>query len=225
MVYHHPRFDQHISINDDAKSGLISCAIELNKLGLNRGSSGNVSIRSEAGFLITPSGISPLDLKNDLIVEMDFEGNVISGDNPSSEWRFHRDILKIKQEVKAVIHTHSSFATAFSCLRKTLPPFHYMIAVAGGYDVKCAPYALFGSQELSDNVLESLKGRNACFLANHGMIALGSSLKKALDIAIEIESLSQQFLLLESIGDYALINDSEMSAVLEKFKNYGSWGK
>jgi L-fuculose-phosphate aldolase len=225
MVYSYPKIDKRTSINDDAKSNLISCAIELNKLGLNRGSSGNISIRSEAGFLITPSGVPPLDLKKDSIVEMDFEGNVISGDNPSSEWRFHRDILKIKQEVNAVIHTHSCCATAFSCFRKTLPPFHYMIAVAGGDDVKCAPYALFGSQELSDNVLESLKGRYACFLANHGMIAVGSSLKTALDIAIEIESLSQQFLLLESIGDYELLNDSEMSAVLEKFKSYGSWGK
>jgi L-fuculose-phosphate aldolase len=225
MVQYYTKIDKHTSINDDAKRDLILCAIELNKLGLNRGSSGNVSIRSEAGFLITPSGVSPLDLKKDLIVEMDFKGNVISGKNPSSEWRFHRDIFEGKKEVNAVIHTHSTFATAFSCFRETLPPFHYMIAVAGGDDVKCAPYALFGSQELSDNVLESLKDRNACFLANHGMIAVGPSLKKALDITIELESLSQQFLLLESVGDYELLNDSEMLAVLEKFKSYGSWGK
>ena len=225
MVNEYSHISKQTSTNNNDKSELIAYAIELNKHGLNRGSSGNISIRSKNGFLITPSGLTPFELKNKSIVEMDLEGNIISGQNPSSEWRFHSDIFREKQEVNAVIHTHSVCATAFSCLRETMPSFHYMIAVAGGDDIKCAPYALFGSQELSDNVIESLTGRNACFLANHGMIAVGSSLKKALDLAIEVESLAKQFLLLKSAGNFILLNNSEMSAVLEKFKNYGSWGK
>jgi len=222
MVYYYPQITAEFRDNGP-KHELISCALELDKLGLNRGTSGNVSLRSEQGFFITPSGINPSDLVLDSIVEMDFEGNVLSGKNPSSEWRFHRDILKNKLDVNAVIHTHSTYATAFSCLRIPMPPFHYMIAAAGGADIKCANYAVFGSQELSDNVLKSLYSRRACFLANHGMIAAGSSLKKALVVAAEVESLAQQFMILKSAGDFVLLNDAEMSEVVEKFKKYGSW--
>ena len=206
------------------KKEIVSYALKLNKLGLNRGSSGNISFRSERGFFITPSGEDPESLKITSIVEMDFEGNTISGSNPSSEWRFHRDILKNRSEVNCVIHTHSSYATAFSCLRINMPSFHYMIALAGGDDIKCAKYALFGSQELSDHALASLQNRQACFLANHGMIAIGRDFKKAFDVANEVESLAQQFMILKSSGDFTVLNQKEMTDVLEKFKGYSSWG-
>lgn len=207
------------------KHELISYALKLTKLGLNRGSSGNISFRSERGFFITPSGEDPESLKLNSIVEMDFEGNTILGSNPSSEWRFHRDILKNKSDVNCVIHTHSTYATAFSCLRINMPSFHYMLAIAGGEDIKCAKYALFGSQELSDNALSSLQDRDACFLANHGMIALGKNLKRAFDIANEVESLAQQFMILKSTGDFSLLSQKEMSEVINKFKSYSGWAK
>jgi L-fuculose-phosphate aldolase len=224
MVYRYPQF---ISANDfdDIKYEIISCVKNLNAFGLNRGSSGNVSVRTKKGFYITPSGIDPSNLTLDSIVEMDFDGKIISGQNPSSEWKFHRDILKNKSQVNAVIHTHSVYATAFSCLRVDMPSFHYMVAVAGGHNIKCSKYALFGSQELSDNVIKSLEDRRACFLANHGMISIGTDLKRAFDIATEIESLAQQFMTLKSIGDFVLLTEAEMNDVLEKFKNYGSWNK
>jgi L-fuculose-phosphate aldolase len=207
------------------KHELIAYALKLNKLGLNRGSSGNISFRSERGFFITPSGEDPESLKLNSIVEMDFEGNTICGSNPSSEWRFHRDILQNRSEINCVIHTHSTFATAFSCLRIDMPSFHYMIAVGGGEDIKCAKYALFGSQELSDNALSSLQNRQACFLSNHGMIAVGKNLKRAFDVANEIESLAQQFMILKSTGDFTLLSQKEMKEVINKFKGYSSWAK
>ena len=224
MVYHYPQIESEVR-ESGSRREIITYALELNRLGFNKGRSGNISLRSERGFLITPSGIDASALALDSIVEMDMDGNVISGKGPSSEWRFHRDILKNSKDVNAVIHTHSTYATAFSCLRVTMPPFHYMIAVAGGVDIKCANYAVFGSQELSNNVIESLNDRRACFLANHGMIAVGTSLKRALDIAAEVESLAQQFMILKSTGDCVILSDAEMSEVIEKFKNYGNWSK
>ncbi len=224
MVYRYPQYTSENDF-DGVKYAIISCAKDLSALGLNRGSSGNVSVRTKKGFYITPSGIDPSNLKLDSIVEMDFDGKILSGQNPSSEWKFHRDILKNKSHVNAVIHTHSVYATAFSCLRVDMPSFHYMVAVAGGHNIKCSKYALFGSQELSDNVIKSLEDRRACFLANHGMISIGKDLKRAFDIATEIESLAQQFMILKSIGDVVLLTEAEMSEVIEKFKNYGSWNK
>jgi L-fuculose-phosphate aldolase len=224
MVYYYPQINIQPK-KDEIKDQIVSYASELNKLGLNRGSSGNISVRKENGFYITSSGVKPSTLDADLIVEMNFDGNVVTGANPSSEWRFHRDILRAKPEINAIIHTHSTYSTAFSCLRMSLPSFHYMIAVAGGSDIKCAQYALFGSQELSDNVTDALKERHACFLANHGMIATGSNLQKALDLTIEVESLAHQYMLLKSTGGFTLLNKTEMSDVIEKFKNYGNWNK
>jgi L-fuculose-phosphate aldolase len=224
MVYYYPQLDIKSDTNE-VKREIVSYVAELNRLGLNRGSSGNISVRMPNGFYITPSGATSSNLTEDLLVQMDFDGNVIDGENPSSEWRFHRDILIKKPDINAIVHTHSTYATAFSCLRTSLPAFHYMIAIAGGDDVICAEYALFGSQKLSDNVLKALKDRNACFLANHGTIAIGSNLKKALNIAIELESLSQQFMILKSTNDFVLLNKSEMSDVIERFKSYGNWNK
>jgi L-fuculose-phosphate aldolase len=140
---------------------------------------------------------------------------------PSSEWRFHRDIYVLRPEVNAVVHSHSTFATTLACLNLDVPSFHYMIAVAGGDSIRCAPYELFGTQELSNSALEALKGRKACLLQNHGMIAIGASLQDALRVAIETESLCEQYWRVIQIGKPNLLSRSQMDLVLEKFKTYG----
>jgi L-fuculose-phosphate aldolase len=159
------------------------------------------------------------------MVWMDFDGNSQGEREPSSEWRFHRDILQARPEVGAVVHTHSMFATTLSCLRKDIPPFHYMIALVGGVCIRCAPYALFGSQALSDNALQALQDRKACLLANHGMIALGQDLDHALDMTAEVENLCEQYWRALQLGEPYLLTAQEMAEVFERFKSYGRWGK
>src|SRR5664279_996306 len=168
---------------------LLEITRKLSTLGLNQGTAGNVSVRSNDGFLITPSGVKTEEMTPHDMVWMDFDGKSQGEREPSSEWRFHRDILQARPEVETVIHTHSMFATTLACLRKDIPPFHYMIALVGGASIRCAPYALFGSQALSDNALQALQERRACLLANHGMIALGRDLDDALDMTVEVLSL------------------------------------
>lgn len=209
---------------------LLKTSLELSRLGLNRGTSGNASVRAvnedgAAGFLITPSGMAVEAMCADDMVWMDFSGNYSGTRKPSSEWRFHLDILQNKAQANAVVHTHSMFATTLSTLRKGIPAFHYMVAVAGGEDIRCAPYALFGSQLLSDHALAALSNRQACLLANHGMIAIGESLDKALAIALEVETLAQQYLHALQVGEPHLLSHEEMQEVIEKFKGYGAWGK
>lgn len=205
------------------REGLLRIARQLVACGLNRGTSGNCSARHSEpdGFLITPSGIPVDDMSPDSIVRMDFSGKVAGAGKPSSEWRFHRDILHQRAEVGAVIHVHSTFATALACLRRDLPPFHYMIAVAGGDSIRCAPYALFGTQELSDLALAALEGRKACLLANHGLITLGADLDDAMAIAVEVEALCEQYLIATRAGEPALLSAGQMSAVFRQFKDYG----
>ena len=207
---------------------LLYISQQLASLGLNRGTSGNVSIRVEStlqppGFLITPSGTAVDKLTPADMVWMDFAGNATGPRQPSSEWRFHLDILKSKPEVNAVIHTHSMFATTLSTFRRDIPAFHYMIALAGGDSIRCAPYALFGSQLLSDFAIEALEDRKACLLANHGMIAVGDTLEKALNITQEVETLSEQYLRALQVGEPHILTKLEMLEVQEKFKTYGSW--
>jgi L-fuculose-phosphate aldolase len=144
-----------------------------------------------------------------------------SAQKPSSEWRFHHDIYAQRPEVNAIIHTHSPFATTLACLHRDIPAFHYMIALAGGTDIRCAPYALFGTQELSNVAIEALHGRKACLLANHGMITVGSSLEDAMCVAIEVESLAEQYWRALQISEPKLLTDLQMAEVLEKFKTYG----
>ncbi len=212
---------------------LLEITQKLSTIGLNRGTSGNVSVRydldGEHGFLITPSGIAAEHMTPDDMVWMDFAGDIKcvlkSNLKPSSEWRFHHDILKMQPEVNAVIHTHSMFATTLSTLRRDIPAFHYMIALAGGDSIRCAPYALFGSQALSDNAILALENRNACLLANHGMVAVGATLQKALAISIEVETLCEQYLRALQAGDPFLLSKQEMAEVIEQFKDYGSWNK
>lgn len=207
---------------------LLSICQQLASLGLNRGTSGNASIRVEntlqpPGFLITPSGMPVENMTPADMVWMDFSGNATGPRQPSSEWRFHLDILMNKPEVNAVIHTHSMFATTLSTFRKDIPAFHYMIAIAGGDSIRCAPYALFGSQLLSDFAIEALKDRKACLLANHGMIAVGETLEKALKVTQEVETLCEQYLRALQVGEPHILTKSEMQEVVERFKTYGSW--
>ena len=170
---------------------LLATMQRLLQCGLNRGTSGNASVRVEGGLLITPSGMDVDDmLASDMVfMNMAGEWELETGRKPSSEWHFHLDILRQRPEVGAVIHTHSTFATTLACLRRDVPPFHYMIAVAGGDSIRCAPYALFGTPALSAAALKALENRRACLLANHGMIALGGDLKQAFDVAVEVEAL------------------------------------
>jgi L-fuculose-phosphate aldolase len=205
----------------DLRKQVIATALKMNDLGINRGKSGNVSARWKDGFLVTPSGLPYEDARPADIAFVGGGGQAKGRLAPSSEWRFHRDIYLSREDVGAVVHTHSSFATTIACLGMDVPAFHYMIAVAGGMTIRCAPYATFGTQALSDRALEALKDRKACLLANHGMIATGGDLKSALALAVEVEALCEQYWRALQIGKPLLLSDAEMRTVLEKFKTYG----
>lgn len=201
---------------------IISTALQMNALGINRGKSGNVSARWKNGFLVTPSGLPYEETKPTDIVFIDAKARPKGRRAPSSEWRFHFDIYDRRSEVGAVVHTHSSFATTLACLGMAVPAFHYMVAVSGGNSIRCAPYATFGTQTLSDHALAALEGRTACLLANHGMIATGESLKGALALAVEVEGLCEQYWRALQIGKPDLLSDGEMAVILEKFKTYNA---
>ena len=201
---------------------IIATARRMNALGINRGKSGNVSARWKNGFLVTPSGLPYEETKPADVVFIDAQARAKGKRPPSSEWRFHFDIYNAKGEAHAVVHTHSSFATTLACLGMDVPAFHYMVAVAGGNSIRCAPYATFGTQTLSDNALAALDGRNACLLANHGMIATAGSLNAALALAVEIEALCEQYWRALQIGKPNLLADDEMAVVVEKFKIYNT---
>ena len=209
----------------DLRQQVVSTARRLETLGLNRGTSGNVSVRNGSSFLVTPSGVPNEGLSPEGIVAMDFSGAVLGAGKPSSEWRFHCDILRSRPEIGAVVHTHSRFATVMACLQREIPPFHYMIAMAGGDSIRCTPYAIFGSQELSALALTALDGRKACLLGNHGMIALGRDLTDALAVAVEVESLCEQYWSTLQIGAPNILSDAQMQEVIEKFKSYGRSGR
>ncbi len=200
---------------------LLRVASDLTRIGLNKGTAGNVSVRFDDGLMITPSGVPAARLAPALMVEIDGRGNFHGEAAPSSEWRFHRDIYVNRPDVGAVIHTHAPFCTAIACQRRDIPAFHYMIAVAGGKDIRCSRYATFGTQELSDAALAALEGRRACLLANHGMIATGPNLDAALKLAQEVEELAEQFWRVLQIGEPIVLDDAEMDRVLEKFRTYG----
>lgn len=205
---------------------LIETALEMNRLGINQGTAGNVSVRLPGGMLITPSGVPYESLRPVDLVEVAADGAVVAPGvrRPSSEWRFHRDILAARKEVEAVVHTHAMFCTTLACLGRAIPAFHYMVAMAGGDSIRCAPYATFGTQALSDYALASLEGRDACLLANHGMIAVGCSLRRALALAVEVETLAAQYWRALQVGEPVLLDSDEMVRVLEKFRDYGAHG-
>jgi L-fuculose-phosphate aldolase len=199
---------------------IIATALGMNALGINRGKSGNVSARIDGGFLITPSALPYDETVASDIVAMGDDGTSVGPRVPSSEWRFHRAIYAARQEVQAIVHAHSPFATTLACLDRGIPAFHYMIAVAGGCDIRCAPYATFGTQELSDAALLALDGRRACMLAHHGMIAVGDSLKSALALAVEVETLAEMYWRALQIGEPTVLSDDAMREVRAKFAAY-----
>jgi L-fuculose-phosphate aldolase len=203
------------------RAAIIATAMQMNERRINCGKSGNVSARTETGFLITPTGLSYQSMRPEDIAAVTFAGAATGRRAPSSEWRFHRDIYVDRPDAGAIVHAHSSFATALACLGRGIPAFHYLVAVAGGKDIRCAPYATFGTQALSDSALVALSGRRACLLANHGMIAIDASLDAALALAIEVEVLAEQYWRALQIGAPNLLSDAEMNIVLEKFKSYG----
>lgn len=201
---------------------VVKTAQEMSRSGLSPGKSGNVSARINGGMLITPSGLEYASLSPDKIVFVSDEGDTSTGElKPSSEWHFHSAIYRAFDKINAVVHTHSEAATALACTGRDIPAFHYMVAVAGGHNIPCAPYATFGTELLASYVVEALKDRAACLLANHGVIACGSDTKAALALAKEVEVLAQQYTRALNIGGVKLLDDTEMAAVQAKFKNYG----
>ena len=206
----------------DLRKGIIAACIKMNTIGINQGTSGNVSCRWKNGMLITPSGIPYDQLRTKDIIYVKFKDNRAEGPHkPSSEWRFHRDILAKRKDINAVVQTHSNYATAMAIQQLDIPAIHYMIAAAGGTKITCAKYATFGTQELSDNALAALKDRMACLLAHHGLIALGISVEKALWLAIEVETLAKQYYIASQYGELRILPDKEMKKVLNAFKTYG----
>jgi L-fuculose-phosphate aldolase len=212
-------------VTENLRQELIVTAREMNRSGLNRGTSGNLSVRSGEGMLITPSGLPYDTLGEDDIVYLEDGGdeqpNSAGQRKPSSEWRIHRDVYRARPDAQAILHAHPAYSMALACLRRPLPAFHYMVAVAGGRDIRCAEYATFGSQALSDHVLQALENRRACLMANHGIIALAGDLAGALSLALEIEQLACSYLQCLAAGEPVLLDDAEMDRVLEKFKTYG----
>jgi L-fuculose-phosphate aldolase len=203
-------------------TAIIDACLALNRSGINQGTSGNVSMRAGSGFLISPSGMTYESLTPDDIVAMDLSGQPAPGARrPSSEWRFHLDLYRERDDVMAIVHAHPRHCTALACHGLGIPPFHYMVAVAGGRDIRCAPYATFGSQALSDAVVQAMSGRRACLLGNHGLIAVGPTLDKALALAMEVEALAAQYIFARVLGEPRQLDDEEMERVLEKFRHYG----
>lgn len=204
---------------------IISTARALPKLGLTKGTSGNVSARIAEGFLITPSGTPYAQLSEDKIVKLDLQGCYRGDILPSSEWRMHLDFYLAKPDCGAVVHCHSPRATALACHRKGIPAFHYMVALAGGDRIECGRYESFGTRALSEAMIEALGDRNACLLANHGQIAGGTTLKKALGVAEGVEDLADQYLSSLALGEPLLLDATEMAGILMKFKSYGKQAK
>ena len=204
---------------------VIEFAKKLNSTNLSPLRSGNISVRTtqngKDGFYITPSGIKYQTLKEGDIVFVSSNGEYNKeGLQPSSEWKFHKDIYLKKSEAKAIVHAHSPHATAVSAHNKDIPAFHYMIALAGGDNIKCAKYGTFGTQELSDNIIAALENRKACLMSNHGQVAYGDNLNSAFELAEEVENICHQYINAIKLGKPKILSSSEMDVILEKVKNY-----
>ena len=210
-------------MTDDLASKVLATARAMNACGINRGSAGNVSARCEGGFIITPTGMAYDACTVADMVGVGADGTVSSDARrkPSSEWRFHHDIYAARPEAGAVVHTHSPFAGALACQEQGVPAFHYMVARFGGVDVRCAAYATFGTQELSDAIISALEGRCACLMAHHGMVVFGRDADHALALAVELETLCEQYWRVLQLGAPSLLSDAEMTRVMAKFADYG----
>ena len=209
-----------MSLSDDTtlRRETVDTCRRMNASGINQGTSGNISVRSGGGFLITPTSLPYDRMQPEDLVQMAFDGTYEGQRRPSSEWRFHRDILRSRQDIDVVLHCHSIYATTLACHHKTIPSFHYMIGVAGGPTIRCAPYATFGTQALSDNALEALRDRLACLLGQHGQIALGKTLAAALALGIEVETIARLYVQALTLGDPPILSDEEMGRVLRQMK-------
>jgi len=204
------------------RQALVDACRELTRRGLTHGTSGNISVRRDPdGFFISPTGSVYEELEEGDVPLLRFDGRWFGRRRPSSEWRFHRDLLKARGDVGAIVHTHSCYATALACTGRGIPAFHYMVAVTGDIEIRCAPYHTFGSQELSDAVLTTIRGSKACLLSNHGVIAMGADLSAALDLAGEVENLAAQYTAARTVGDVRILDAAEMWKVVEKFRTYG----
>lgn len=207
----------------DLRLRMLEVCRAMNATGLNSGTSGNLSVRLDAArCLITPSGMAYDAMTPGDIAVLDAHGRWSGPCRPSSEWRFHRDILKARADVGAILHTHSRHATALACLEADIPAFHYMVAVAGGDTIRCAPYRTFGTQELSDVALAALEGRKACLLGHHGLIVLETSPERALALATEVEHLCAIYLLARQTGPVKTLDGAEMARVIALFRTYGT---
>jgi L-fuculose-phosphate aldolase len=195
------------------RAAMVATCRAMDAKGINQGTAGNLSVRHGAGFLITPSSLPYDTMQPEDIVEMGWDGSYV-GRRPSSEWRFHRDILKARADVQVVLHCHSSFATAVACHHRDIPAFHYMVGVMGGTTLRCARYATFGTQALSDAAIAALEGRMACLLGQHGQIALGKSLDHALWMAVEVETLARMYVQALALGEPPVLSDDEMARVI-----------
>lgn len=200
---------------------VLATARAMNTVGINRGAAGNVSARDGDGFVITPTGMAYEDCTEEDMAKVGLDGTAQGRRKPSSEWRFHRDIYAARPEAGAVIHCHSPFATSLACQEIEIPPFHYMIARFGGDTLRCAAYATFGTQELSDAILVALQDRKACLMAHHGMVVFGGDLKEALALAVELESLCEQYWRVLQLGQPKLLPADEMARIIKKFATYG----
>ncbi len=203
------------------RADAVAAVQRMDALGMNRGSTGNLSVRAGAGMLITPTGMGAGDLRPQDMVWCGWDGSVRGDWKPSSEWHFHQAIYLARPDLHAVLHTHSTHAAALACLRRTLPAFHYMVAIAGTDHVPCVPYHLFGTEALSQAVAGAMVGVDACLLGNHGLIAAGSTLPKAMKVLQEIESLCEVYLKALAVGEPAVLSREQMAEVIAKFATYG----
>jgi L-fuculose-phosphate aldolase len=209
------------SHENEKRQAIIDACRRMNALGINQGTSGNISIRHGEGMLITPTSVPYDAMTPEQIVFMDMNGTFIEGQRPSSEWRFHLDILRARAEVGAVVHAHPTYATILAIMGLEIPPIHYMIAAAGGDTIRCAPYATYGTAELSQHAVKALEGRTACLLGHHGMIAIGASLERALWLAVEVETLARQYHGCLQIGQPPLLSKEEIERVRRKMAGHG----
>lgn len=220
--------DAHDPRDVQLRAELVATVRRLDALGLNRGSTGNASVRGakdRAAFWISPTGMGADEFGADDLVLVHDDGHAQGPWHPSTEWPFHRAIYRARADLAAVVHVHSVNATALACLRRGLPAFHYMVAIAGGDSVPCTPYHLFGTESLSRAVAEAFRDRNACLMANHGLVAAAATLAQAMKLALEIEALCEAYLKALAVGEPVLLSDEEMAEVIRKFKTYGKTAK
>lgn len=203
------------------RQSIIDACLEMSRLGINQGTSGNISLRQGEGMVITPTSMPYAKMKPDDLVEMNFNGAVVGDGKPSTEWRFHLDIYRARPEVNAIVHAHPTYCTTLAIMEREIPAIHYMVAAAGGDTIRCAPYATFGTQALSDHAVAALRDRKACLLAHHGVIVVGDDLAQAMWLIVEVETLAHQYVNCLQIGEPPILPSDEVANVAARIANYG----